>query len=175
MNKEQQIKEIIESVQKVANEALQKIKELEKEETNAWPWVPEIADKYYFVNGNGRISVNAHYNEFDKKWLTDVANRGLIAPGTEEGRKTLEKRDEWFRFMFKFMTAGDVEPNGWGHSFYASSPNSISEAYGGSLSMLGHNKFSTKRKFDDFIKSFGGGDYNKGIEYIRKMLKGGLM
>ena len=132
-------------------------------------------EDYCILSGNGVISVNSYYNESDTRWLTSVAECGRIAPATEEGRKTLEKRDEWFRFMFKFMTAGDVEPNGWGHSFYASSPNSISDAYGGSLSMLGHNKFSTKRKFDDFIKSFGGGDYNKGIEYIRKMLKGGLM
>lgn len=175
MNKEQQIKEIIESVQKVANEALQKIKELEKEETNAWPWVPEIADKYYFVNGNGRIIVNAHYNEFDKKWLTDVANRGLIAPGTEEGRKTLEKRDEWFRFMFKFMTAGDVSADGTGHAFWVNIYNNITISCGDSVSMLAHQKFSSLDKVDTFVKSFGDGDYNTGFEYIRKMLTGGLM
>lgn len=39
---------------------------------------------------------------------------------------------------------------------------------------LGHRKFSTKEKLEEFVKSFGDGDYYSGLRYVEIMLTGGL-
>lgn len=165
-DKEQKIKEII-------NEAVEKIKDLEKETEIGWTWAPKANEPCLFLSGHGIIVTTCYNNDIDKELVASLAERGLIAPNTKEGRKTLEQRDEWFRFMFKFMTAGDANADGFGWSveLYSYGLDTYSDYR---PTRLRQKKFTTSEKLVEFIESFGSGDYQKGLGYIDKMLKGGL-
>lgn len=150
-----------ERIQKIADEAIEKIKAI-RAEAGSDEW-PKVGDNYLFLNGCGIIEVD----EFeDDIWYKGRQARCRIAPHTEEGRARLERLSEWEVFFADYMTAGDAEINK--EAYHLELNYDLDGIYGfRGKSSLGQRGFTTEAKRDEWLNKWG-------RDYVEKMLKGGM-
>lgn len=165
--KEQAAREI----ERIAAEAQKKVAELAAESDTPSEWVPENHQVVYALYSDGSILDCTHYTGSATSNL--LLRRGLIAQYTEAGHDLLRRRDEWREFWRDYMTAGDLLNSEWGACVELNTTVKEAKIYPKLISAVGARPFSSIEKAREWLAKYGSGDWQKGLERVGEIMKGG--